>query len=92
MILSSLKSFLDKILLSEDEGNIGYLVEVDLDNPDELYDKHAHYPPVPDKEPINLLEMSHFKTSQKRPSNWLHKNQKAETDLPPQKKLCASLS
>ena len=32
---------LDEILKTEDEGYIGFLVEVDLEYPDELHDKHA---------------------------------------------------
>ena len=51
---------LDKILQTEDEGDIGFLVEVELDYPGELHDKHADYPLVPDKEPIDLLELRDF--------------------------------
>ena len=56
---------LDEILQTEDEGDIGFLVEVDLEYPDELHDKHADYPLVPDKEPIDPLELSDFQTSLK---------------------------
>ena len=56
---------LETILATEDEGYIGFLVEVDLEYPDELHDKHADYPLVPDKEAIDPLEMSDFQTSLK---------------------------
>ena len=56
---------LDEILQTEDEGDIGFMVEVDLVYPDELHDKHADYPLVPDKEPIDPLELSDFQTSLK---------------------------
>ena len=56
---------LDEILQTEDERDIGFLVEVDLEYPDELHDKHADYPLVPDKEPIDPLELSDFQTSLK---------------------------
>ena len=57
---------LDKILQTEDEGDIGFLVEVNLEYPDELHDKHADYPLVPDKESIDHLELSDFQTSLKK--------------------------
>ena len=38
---------------------------MDLEYPDELHDKHADYPLVPDKEPIDPLELSDFQTSLK---------------------------
>ena len=56
---------LDKILQTEDEGDIGFLVEVDLEYPDELHDKHADYSLVPDKESIDPLELSDFQISLK---------------------------
>ena len=62
---------LDTILQTEDEGDIGFLVEVNLEYPDELHDKHADYPLVPDKESIDPLEFSDFQTSLKTPLNWL---------------------
>ena len=60
---------LDEILQTEDEGDIGFLVEVDLEYHDKLHDKHADYPLVPDKEPIDPLELSDFQTSLKTPLN-----------------------
>ena len=56
---------LGEILWTENKGDIGFLVEVDLEYPDKLHDKHADYPLVPDKEPIDLLELSVFQTSLK---------------------------
>ena len=56
---------LDEILQTEDEGDIGFMVEVDLEYPDELHDKHADYLLVLDKEPIDPLELSDFQTSLK---------------------------
>ena len=56
---------LDTILQTEDEGDIGFLVEVDLEYPDELHDKNADYPLVQDKESIDPLELSDFQTSLK---------------------------
>ena len=58
---------LDEILQTEDEGDIGFLVEVDLENPEALHDKHADYPLVPDKEPIDPLDLSDFQTSLETP-------------------------
>ena len=85
---------LEKILQTKNEGDIGFLVEVDLEYSDELHDKHADYPLVPDKEPIDPLEpinpLSNF--SKKHPQIDCIKNQKAETDLPSQEKLCDPLS
>ena len=60
---------LDRILQTEDEGDIGFQVEVNLEYPDELHDKHADYPLVPDKESIDPLELSDFQTSLKTPLN-----------------------
>ena len=54
---------LEEILQTKDEGDIGFLVEVDLEYPDELHNKHADYPLVPDKESIDPLELSDFQTS-----------------------------
>ena len=54
---------LEEILQTKDEGDIGFLVEVDLVYPEELHDKHADYPLVPDKESIDPLELSEFQTS-----------------------------
>ena len=56
---------LDEILQTEDEWDIGFLVEVDLEYPDELHDKHADYPLIPDKVSIDPLELSDFQTSLK---------------------------
>ena len=58
---------LDQMLQTEDEGDIGFLDEVDLEYPDELHDNHADYPLEPDKEPFDPLELSDFQTSLKRP-------------------------
>ena len=54
---------LEKILQTKDEGDIGFLAEVDLEYTDELHDKHADYPLVPEKESIDPLELSDFQTS-----------------------------
>ena len=51
---------LDKILQTEDDWDISFLVEVDL--VDELHNKHANYPLIPDKEPIDTLDLSDFRT------------------------------
>ena len=56
---------LDTILQTEDEGDIGFLVEVDLEYPDELHDKNADHPLVPDKESIDPPELNDFQTSLK---------------------------
>ena len=57
-------------------GDIGFLVEVDLEYPDELHDKHADYPLVPDKESIYPLELSDFRTSLKNTLNLTVSKQK----------------
>ena len=48
--------YLGEILWTENKGDIGFLVEVDLEYADKLHDKHADYPLVPDKEPIHPLK------------------------------------
>ena len=45
---------LEEILCTEHEGDIGYIVEVDLDYPDQLQDKHSEFPLIPDKQTKNL--------------------------------------
>ena len=44
-------------------GDNGFLVEIVLEYPEEVLDKHADNPLVPDKESVNSLELSDFKTS-----------------------------
>ena len=53
------------MLQTEDEGDIGFLVEVGLEYPDELHDKHTDYPLVPDKESFDPIQLSDFQSSLK---------------------------
>ena len=54
---------MDEILQTEDEGDIGFLVKVDLEYSEELHDKYADYQLLPDKDSIDPLELSDFQTS-----------------------------
>ena len=54
---------LETILQTDDEGDVGFIVEVDLEYPDALHDEHADYPLIPDKEPIDTLELSDYQTT-----------------------------
>ena len=49
---------LNQILGTEDEWEIGYVVEVDTENPDELQD----FPKISEKQPIESLELSDYQT------------------------------
>ena len=44
-------------------GDVGLIVEVDLEYPDALHDEHEAYPLIPDKEPIDTLELSDYQTT-----------------------------
>ena len=82
---------LDEKLQTEDEGDIGFLVEVDLEYPDELHDNYADYPLVPYKESTDPLEMSDFQTSLRNtPKLTASKTKKLR--LTSQEKLCGPLS
>ena len=49
---------LEDILSTDDEGDIGYIVEVDLHYPDDLHHKHSDFPLISDKEAVNPIELS----------------------------------
>ena len=53
---------LAEIMEADDEGKIGYILEVDLEYPEELHDKHADFPLISDKESIDHLELGSFQT------------------------------
>ena len=46
-------------------GKIGYIVELDKENKDELHDKHADFPIISNKQPIDPLELSDYQTNEK---------------------------
>ena len=50
---------------ADDEGDIGYVVEVDLEYPDELHEKHSDFPHISDRQPIDPLQVSEFQTEMK---------------------------
>ena len=50
------------IMEADDEGEIGYFLEVDLEYPEELHDKHADFPVLSNKESIDSLEFGSFQT------------------------------
>ena len=50
------------IMEVDDEGEIGYILEVDLEYPEELHDKHADFPLISNKENIDPLELGSFQT------------------------------
>ena len=66
------------ILNTPDSADVGYILEVDLDYPDELHDLHADYPLAPVKEAV--------------PEAWLGEYQKSIMRNPPKsKKLLQTL-
>ena len=44
---------LEDFINADDEGDIGYVVEVYLEYPDELPEKHSDFPLISDKQPID---------------------------------------
>ena len=50
------------IMEADDEGEIGYILEVDLEYPEELHDKHADFPLISNKKNIDHLELGSFQT------------------------------
>ena len=44
--------FIQKVLDTSDESNVGYIVEVDLSYPDELHDLHSDFPLAPMKQKV----------------------------------------
>ena len=47
--VSSIEDWADFILKQGDEQEIGYILEVDLEYPEELHDLHESYPCAPEK-------------------------------------------
>ena len=43
------------IMKADDEGEIGYILEVDLEYPEELHGKHADFPLISNEESIDPL-------------------------------------
>ena len=56
---------LEDIINADDEGDIGYVVGVDMEYPDELHEKHSDFPLISDKQPIDPLELSEDQTEMK---------------------------
>ena len=55
---------LETILQTDDEGDVGFIVEVDLEYPDALHDEHADYPLIPYHMITNrYLELSDYQTT-----------------------------
>ena len=54
---------LEDIINADDEGDIGYAVEVDFEYPDELHEKHSDFPLISDKQPIDPFELSEYQTN-----------------------------
>ena len=50
------------IMEADDEGEIGYTLEIDLEYPEDLHDKHADFPLISNKEGIDPLELGSFQT------------------------------
>ena len=60
---------LEDILSTDDEGDIGYIVEVDLHYPDDLHHKHSDFPLISDKEAVNPIELSENQSELKTARN-----------------------
>ena len=60
---------LEDNLNTDDEGDIGYIVEVDLHYPDDLHDKHSDFPLISDKEPVDPIELSEYQSELKTALN-----------------------
>ena len=56
---------LEEILQTDDNGRIGFVVEVDLEYPDAIHEKHSDFPILSDKQPIDPLELSEYQTQMK---------------------------
>ena len=56
---------LEEILQTDDNGEIGFVVEVDLEYPDAIHEKHSDFPIISDKQPIDPLELSEYQTQTK---------------------------
>ena len=56
---------LEASINADDEGDMGYVVEIDLEYPDELHQEHSHFPLISDKQPIYPLELSEHQTEMK---------------------------
>ena len=56
---------LEEILQTDDNGEIGFVVEVDLEYPDAIHEKHLDFPIISDKQPIDPLELSEYQTQMK---------------------------
>ena len=46
---------LEAMINADDEGDMGYAVEVDLEYPDELHQEHSDFPLISHKQPIYPL-------------------------------------
>ena len=56
---------LEDIINADDEGDIGNVVEVDLEYPNALHEKHSDFPLISDKQPIDPLDLSEYQTERK---------------------------
>ena len=57
------ESLLDDILLTPDDGDNGFFVEVDLEYPSHLHDIHNDYPLAPERREITREELSDYQRS-----------------------------
>ena len=51
---------LEEILNTDDEGDMEYIVEIDLEYPDQLHYKHSYLLLILDKEPPDPIELSQY--------------------------------
>ena len=56
---------LEDVLNTDDEGDVGYIVEVDLDYSDDLHDKHSDFTLISDKEHVDPRELSKYQSELK---------------------------
>ena len=79
------------IMEADDEGEIGYILEVDLEYPEDLHDKHADFPLISNKESIDPLELGSFQTEIRNTLKLPAPQSSATVLFPPETKLCCAL-
>ena len=55
------KAFIQSVLETPDDSDIGYILEVDLSYPDELPDRHSDFPLAPTKQQVDACWLGDYK-------------------------------